>query len=116
MKMKVALAVSSLALHSAAAYAAPAYLLCQFGEGDQAFPVEITADEAAGTVSLYMPTTGNREQLTGTFSAEKVIFADRQMTYALSRVEPLVIVRVVPLIHSSERGRCEVKTTPKRAF
>lgn len=109
-------ALCSLALFSSAASAAPAYLLCEFGTGGQAFPVEVTADEAAGTVALYMPTTGNREQLTGTFSAEKVLFSNRQVSYALSRVEPLVIVRVVPLIKSTERGRCQVKTPPKRAF
>lgn len=106
----------AVSLAHGAAWAEPAYLDCQFISKDGSpFPVQITADESAGTVSLFMPTTGNTQKMTAAFTSDKVIFHDDLMVYALNRVS-LVIARVIRILNETEDGTCKLKEVPKRAF
>lgn len=115
MKSAVLFAAIAVAL-PVPANAAPAYLNCEFPGGDSTpFVVSVTADEQAGTVALFMPSTGNREQLVGTFTPDRLLFGNRMMSYAINRIN-LSIVRTVPMIRSTEGGQCKVQPTPKRAF
>ena len=114
-KALLSIALLLIAAIPAEAMASPAYLECEFVSNGQAFPVSVTADEAAGTVALFMPTTGNRQQLVGTFTADRVMFATRSMSYVIDRVN-LTITRNVHIIQSTEVGKCKVQTPPKRAF
>jgi hypothetical protein len=115
MYMKFAVAMIWL-MSSSLVSAAPVFIECNIPNQGEPFPVEVTVDEQAGTVSLFMPTTGNRQKLSAIFSADRVTFGDRYAQYALSRSEPLYIVRIVPLIKSSEHGLCKMMNLPKRAF
>lgn len=99
----------------AVAHAAPVYLSCNIPNQGNDFTVDATLNEAEGTVSLFMPSTDNRETLQGTFTPDKVLFSNRMMSYTLSRVD-LSLVRVVPLLKSRETGQCRVQTPPQRAF
>lgn len=114
MMKKLALAFGLIALPTAA-LAQPTYLSCEFPGRGSPFIVNVTADEQAGTVSLYMPSTDNRQQMTGTFTSDRVLFADRVMTYALSRVD-LTLIRTVTMIKAEETGTCKIMLPPKRAF
>lgn len=115
MRKALRLVVLISALGAAPASAAPVYLTCDFPNDGGSFIVNVTADEQAGTVSLFMPSTNNRQQLTGTFTADRLIFSDRYMRYTINRVD-LSIVRETPMIRSVESGQCKVQQPPKRAF
>lgn len=110
-RVKVMLAAIGLMVSVSPAMATPVYLSCDI----DSFIVKVTADEADGSVSLYMPSTDNREKLRGTFTADKVLFSNNTMKYELSRVD-LKIKRVTPLMNWVALGTCVVEQTPKRAF
>lgn len=100
---------------SPAVAATPTYLECNFPSRDASFEVQVTADEANSTVTVYMPKTGNTEKMTAVFTPTQVLFQNRMMSYTLSRTD-LSINRTVPMIKASDNGKCEVVTAPKRAF
>lgn len=103
------------ALAATPASATPTYLKCTFPMGDRGFEVQVTADEASSTVTVYMPTTGHTEKMNAVFTPTQVLFQNRMMSYALSRTD-LSIRRVVPMIKSTENGKCAVVVVPTRAF
>jgi hypothetical protein len=113
--------VFSLFLLSAAALpaqaiAAPAYMTCTFvSDGGARSEVKITADEAAGTVDVFVPSTGFNQRLPGTFTADRLLFKDKMLDYAISRVD-LTAVRTIRMIDSTDKGKCSIDPAPKRAF
>lgn len=104
-----------LALLATPAAAAPTYLRCSFPSRDASFEVQITADEANSTVTVFMPRTGHTERMNAVFTPTQVLFQNRMMSYALSRTD-LSIRRTVPAIRAVDEGRCDLVTAPRRAF
>lgn len=111
----IALALAALFVAAPAA-AAPTYLTCVFtdGRGDP-FPVQLTVDETAATVTAYMPRTGNQQRFDAVFRPESVVFRGRDIGYRLSRVD-LTLVRTTPIIRSEDTTVCTIETAPPRAF
>ncbi|QCI93257.1 hypothetical protein [Novosphingobium sp. EMRT-2] len=109
------LLISSLLLLPCPALAASTYLSCEFQSNGGVWPVNITADEQSGKVTLFMPSSGHTETVPAAFGADKVVFRTGMMAYELSRTD-LSITRVVSVINSTEQGRCKVQQPPKRAF
>ncbi len=109
-----ALFVASVAL-SSPAMASPTYLLCTFPSADGKFPVQITADEANSSVTLYMPTTGHTEKLAAAFTPDQVVFGNYGMSYQLKRTD-LSIIRVTKILSEVDVGECSLAKAPKRAF
>lgn len=113
---KAGIILMASVLFHAAAHAAPVYLNCVFTSKDgEPWPVQITADEEARSVSLFMPKTGLSQHLSATFTPDKLLFHDDMIAYAIHRIT-LVAARVTPIIDTTEDGTCEVKEAPKRAF
>ena len=96
------------------AIAAPTYLECNFPEKPE-HPINVTADEAAGTATVYVPSTGHTERFQATFLPEKLIFLGKLLDYEISRTD-LSIRRTIRMINSSDIGTCKVTTAPDRAF
>lgn len=99
----------------AAAYAEPAHLDCEVITGGQAFTFQLTTDEETSTVMMHGREDGSIQKMEGVFTADKVIFSNRFMTYTLSRVD-LTIVRDIPSVNTVNSGTCKVIRTPERAF
>ncbi|KRA84182.1 hypothetical protein [Altererythrobacter sp. Root672] len=100
------------ALVSSPAFAAPTYLDCRF---PGAVPIKITADEATGKATVFVPSTGFTETLTAAFTPDEVIFANNMLDYKISRTD-LSIDRTVRLLKKTDRGQCKVVEAPPRAF
>lgn len=99
-----------------AASAAPAYISCPFKDGwGNPFEVQITADEANGTVTLYMPSTGNIQTRRAVFGPREVVIADRDITYRIDRTT-LVIERSIARFDQIDRVECKLEKVPQRAF
>lgn len=107
--------VISLALLATPAAAAPTYLTCSFPSRDASFEVQITADQANSTVTVFMPRTGHTERMNAVFTPTQVHFQNRMMSYVLSRTD-LSIRRTVPAIRAVDDGRCGLVITPRRVF
>lgn len=109
----VALAVVAL---PTPANAAPTYLVCEFKDGrDEPFAVNVTVDEANAAVTVHMPRTGFSRRYQAVFSPDEVLFADRDLSYRLSRVD-LTMVRTVKILRSDESTVCQLIAPPTRAF
>lgn len=99
-----------------AAYARPVYLICSYVEqpgGPET--LEITADEANGTVSYVVPRNGSSNSVKAAFTGSKVEFSDHfLMDWTISRTNLT--------IEASRRGvgtaigKCRLNQPPKRAF
>ena len=100
---------------STAAFAEPAYIQCDFKQSNgQPWVVQFTADESEGTVTATMP-NGKSTRYNAAFTANEVRFADRNISYAINRVD-LTVVRVVSVLTKRDVANCSLIETPKRAF
>lgn len=113
----IAIAIAACACAAAApAWAAPVYMTCEFTNTEGAkSEVRFTADEEAGTVTLFVPKTGHTERMVGAFTPEQVVFKGGMLDYTISRVD-LSATRTIRMISSTEQGKCKVDQAPKRAF
>lgn len=111
------LTAAILALSTSALQAdGPAYIKCEFKDGNGApWPVLITADEANGTVTLLFEKTGRVSQMRASFGPELVKFGDGSIDYQLSRVD-LKIQRYTAVLRQNDTAQCVLRETPKRAF
>lgn len=98
-----------------AAQAAPIYLKCQIDNGEVLTEVQVTADEAMGKVSVFIPYTGKTSNMSAIFRPAEVIFSDRFGSYRIDR-RTLVIERSLAIIHSVDKGKCAVEKAVERAF
>lgn len=111
----------ALAVALAVPYSAPAraagvvYLSCPFTDASGPFPVEVTLYEADGRVVLYRPKNGFTSRLAAVFTPDRVLFSEGDGHYVLSRVD-LSIDRTVDVLQRTDRVRCTILATPKRAF
>ncbi|MCC7393814.1 MAG: hypothetical protein IT553_03060 [Sphingomonadaceae bacterium] len=110
----VALGLTLIAT-SSTAFAEPVYMQCSFLIEGRDYPIEVTADEAAGSVSVFVPSTGHTERLPGTFTPDRLVFSNRMLSYVISRVD-LSIERTITSISSTQRGQCQLQQPPRRQF
>lgn len=103
-----------IALLPTPAIAAPTYLTCTFPRQPTA-PVDLTVDEAAGTVTLYMPHSGYTATVRGTFRPDTLQFGIPDIAYSINRVD-LSASRLAYFMKSPEAGMCRRLPTPKREF
>lgn len=110
------LGLCAIALPASASTTAPAYMTCVFTNSEGAkSEVKITVDEAAGAVSILVPSTGYSTRLAGAFSADRVVFRNSSLDYSISRVD-LSATRTIRQINSTDKGKCIIEPPPKRAF
>lgn len=116
MKLQRICAILGVMLAASPAMGAPAYMTCIFtnAEGTKS-EVKFTADEEAGTVTLFVPKTGHTERMTGAFTPEQVVFKGGMLDYSISRLD-LTATRTIRMIRSTEQGRCKLDAAPQRAF
>lgn len=98
------------------ALAKQTYLSCVYGDpnsnGEQ---LEIVADDGAGKVAIYVPTTQVNVSYRATFSPKAVEFHDRiGSTYEIDRSNLSFAVTKMGI--GRQTGRCKLTTPPKRAF
>lgn len=98
-----------------AAQGGPTYLTCAFVTEGRRTEIQVTADEAAGTVSVFVPVTGNTQRMQGTFTPDRVLFQNNQLSYSLSRVD-LRLERTIRMISSTDVGQCTITQPPRRQF
>lgn len=114
--MKNPFIAACLCLISASpAHAAPAYLTCDMTSTETPFSFNVTVDEQAGTADLFFPHSGSRQRLAATFTSDRVLFGDRMISYTINRVD-MTLVRVTPIIKSTDQGLCKIQPAAKRAF
>lgn len=114
------IAIVAAFLPSAAA-AAPTYLQCTFMKESRTTVLEVTADEASGTVTTLVQSSGFSERRTAVFSPTSVKWSSPMsfggLRYDLSRTD-LSIKRDLVIGDKTfpEQGICRIQTAPKRAF
>jgi hypothetical protein len=106
-----------LALSAAVpATATPTYLSCAIPHTAGPDVINITSDEDNQLVSINLPKTGYFEKLSAVFLPGKVSAKGRGGTiYEISRTD-LSFTRGNVGSKMVERGRCEVREPPERAF
>lgn len=102
---------------AAPATAAPTYLSCTILAEKGPFPISLTVDEDAQSVTTAMPTTGHSQRLPAVFSPTSVSFRNSMLRYEVSRTD-LTIKRVLTIGAKdwTDTGTCKVETPPARAF
>lgn len=97
------------------AQAAPVYLSCIFpgSEGDGI--IDFTADEAAGTVSIFIKSSGRSRTVNGAFTPDQVRVEERDVRWVINR-QDLSVTRIIHFIDSTTRGNCQIQVAPQRAF
>lgn len=113
--MKRALIIAAALLVPTTASAEPVYMACEFESPSTAYPIDVSADETSGIVTVSVPKTGSNQRFRAFFSKDKVIFQDEQSQYTLSRVT-LGMMRVTPIIKQVDIAWCKLEAKPKRAF
>lgn len=116
MKLQRMCALLGVMAAASPALAAPVYMTCTFtnNEGTKS-EAKFTADEEAGTVTLFVPNTGHTERMAGAFTPERVVFKGGMLDYSISRLD-LTATRTIRMIRSTEQGVCKLDPAPKRAF
>jgi len=118
--------MQSIRIFSLAAFAAltafvgpvaakPNYLTCTFMIDGTPSVINFTADEASGTVSVFVPSSGHSRTVDAMFTPDQVMVDESQVRWEISRVD-LTIARTIKMIDSTDRGQCEIQTAPERAF
>lgn len=98
------------------AAADPVHLSCYVEQIDGSKNmIDVTADEANGTVTTLVRSTGYTERLKAVFRPGDVMFTSGMFDYRIDRVD-LSFVMTFRNIKSERRGKCEVGAVPKRAF
>lgn len=101
---------------SGQAFAAPAYLTCDFTLDGKPYPVSVTADEQNGRVSIMSNTSGKHEVFQGVFTANAVVFSNRDDQYIIDRTS-LEALWITPVLNASSKTKCRINTPPPdRAF
>lgn len=115
--MRIATVLCALALSaSGQAFAAPAYLTCDFTLEGKPYPVSVTADEQNGRVSIMSNTSGKHEVFQGVFTANAVVFSNRDDQYIIDRTS-LEALWITPVLNTSSKAKCRINTPPPgRAF
>ena len=112
--VRFAIAGACLAVPSAA-LAKQTYLSCAYGQGGGGEQLEITADESAGAVSIFVPATGVSVKYPAAFSAARVQFRSRiGTTYVIDRTNLDFFVSGISTPRQS--GKCRLTSPPKRVF
>lgn len=113
MRLLVAAALSALA--STTAQAAPIYLNCLIVSGEIRTEVQVTADEANGAATVFIPSIGRTANMVAAFRPAEVIISDRIAFYRIDR-RTLAIERTIRLLSDVDRGTCKIEKAPTRAF
>lgn len=113
MRFLVAAALSALA--STTAHAAPIYLNCLIVSGDIKMEVQVTADEANGAATVFIPSVGRTVSMVAAFRPAEVIISDRFGFYRIDR-RSLAIERTIRMLSGVDRGTCKIEKAPTRAF
>lgn len=114
--MKHLLAIPALFLAVPSSAAGPTYLSCVFSDGaGQPWPLQVSADEGQGTVTVLFERNGKSRRYRATFGPDTVSFGDQAITYRLSRVS-LLLERYTGLLDQTDRTTCKIVEAPVRAF
>ena len=115
LRVSILFLLSSLSLINPA-IAEPIYLACNLViEGNQS-PINFTVDEGAGTVSITIVTSGSTRTVRGTFAPDKVVVDEGDVRWEINRINLGFSRVLVALGNSTDSGRCEIQSAPKRAF
>lgn len=106
--------ILAMAAISSPACAAPIYLSCGV-DSDAKYEAQINADEAHSSVSVLVASTGYAGSFAAAFSPTEVRFGDRAISYRIDR-RTLEFFRTIRLLNETDRGKCVLKSAPKRAF
>jgi len=99
-----------------AAQTAPVNLTCYLDQPSGARTMmDVTADEASGSVTTFVRSTGFRKRYAAVFRPGDVLFADSLASYRIDRVD-LSFTLALKDIGSGRSGKCEVAKVPERAF
>ena len=99
-----------------ASKAAPVHLTCYLEQpGGTRTMMDITADEASGTVTTFVRSTGYRQRRPAVFRPGDVLFASPVGSYRIDRVD-LTFVLTLEITGTERSGKCEVAKVPERAF
>lgn len=113
MKYLTAAAVSFLI--PTAAHAAPIYLNCFISVDNVKSEVQVTADEANGSATVFIPSIGRTANMVAAFRPTEVIISDRFGFYRIDR-RTLAIERAIKMLDGVDRGSCTIEKAPSRAF
>lgn len=94
----------------------PIYLSCSYLVDGKNQTHQFTADEKAGSASIFIEKSGYNRTMKATFTPDRVIIFDDPFRFTISRVD-LKFTREIPSIQSSPIiGQCKVLPPPERAF
>lgn len=95
--------------------AAPVYLSCTFMIDGAPSIIDFTADEAVGTVSIFITASGHSRTVSGVFTPNQVRVEERDVRWIINR-EDLSIIRDLKIFSSVDKGQCQIKEPSKRIF
>ena len=114
-RFAVPAAFAALLAMAQPALAKPVYLSCVTVENGQTEQFELTADEEAGTVSLFEPSSGGSRLMRAAFTRNQVSFSDGVIfDYWINRTDLSIVVQRIN--GSIAKGKCQLQPPPKRAF
>ncbi len=73
--------------------------------------LDVTADEANGSVTTALRSTGYSESYPAAFTPTEVRFQNRLLSYVVSRTD-LSIQRTIKMISSMDTGSCRLGAAP----
>lgn len=113
--MRYLSAVAMSLVIPSAAQAAPIYLNCFISVDEVKTEVQVTADEANGSATVFIPSIGRTANMVAAFRPTEVIISDRFGFYRIDR-RTLAIERTIKMLDGVDRGTCKIEKAPARAF
>jgi hypothetical protein len=102
-------------LTSEEAFAKPVYLSCSTQVNGESERFDLAADEDTNMVTISDKSGDSGSQsMRATFSSDQVSFGNGLFDYRLNRIDLTITVR--RWNGNIEKGKCQIKPAPRRAF
>ena len=109
-------ATAALLFSSFAAFAAPAYLSCEFANPKGTSQVfNFALDEAAGTFGVYVPASGSQRMEKGTFAGGKASLNEGSVAWEIDIAKGSVI-RDKRMVGEKDGGTCKTISQAQSGF